>query len=315
MAYGVPETEVFAAADRVLARGERPTVERVRLELGRGSPSRLGQLLEKWWEVLAKRLAGETRLPALPAEIASAFRQVWAAATTHAATAVEAGIAGERDGLRQAREALSVERVQWQLELDAARNQAEGAVHKHLAIEVRISDLQRLLDQQSAHLADLQIRHEQAVTSRDDGVEKLGSAQRTLLAARTEAANERAALATTHRAAEDRWLREVDRARQEETRTAARLKEVEQLGASAAKVAHSEQAKLHEKLRRTEHELAGSQAKVATLESQLDRLHAQLKGALDQKARTSAKPTTTPTRKRPAPTSRKKVKRPLRSSA
>ena len=33
MAVGVPETEVFAAADRVLARGERPTVERVRAEL------------------------------------------------------------------------------------------------------------------------------------------------------------------------------------------------------------------------------------------------------------------------------------------
>lgn len=30
MPVGVPEDEVFAAADRVLARGERPTVERVR---------------------------------------------------------------------------------------------------------------------------------------------------------------------------------------------------------------------------------------------------------------------------------------------
>jgi hypothetical protein len=34
MAIGVPENDVFAAADSVLARGERPTVERVRLELG-----------------------------------------------------------------------------------------------------------------------------------------------------------------------------------------------------------------------------------------------------------------------------------------
>lgn len=30
MASGVPEHEVWAAADAVLARGERPTVERVR---------------------------------------------------------------------------------------------------------------------------------------------------------------------------------------------------------------------------------------------------------------------------------------------
>lgn len=34
MAVGVPEHDVFAAADAVLARGERPTVERVRSDLG-----------------------------------------------------------------------------------------------------------------------------------------------------------------------------------------------------------------------------------------------------------------------------------------
>ena len=80
MAIGVPEIEVFQAADRVLARGERPTVERVRTELGRGSPARVGQLLEQWWDRLAKRLAGETRLPDLPAEVAAAFKTAWAMA-------------------------------------------------------------------------------------------------------------------------------------------------------------------------------------------------------------------------------------------
>lgn len=59
MAVGVPENDVFAAADAVLARGERPTVERVRLELGRGSPARVGALLDQWWEQLAGRLRGE----------------------------------------------------------------------------------------------------------------------------------------------------------------------------------------------------------------------------------------------------------------
>lgn len=44
MAVGVPENDVFSAADAVLARGERPTVERVRLELGRRSPARVGGL-------------------------------------------------------------------------------------------------------------------------------------------------------------------------------------------------------------------------------------------------------------------------------
>jgi hypothetical protein len=77
MAVGVPEHDVFAAADSVLARGERPTVEPVRLELGRGSPARVGNLLDQWWARLADRLNGETRLPTLPSEVAQAFIAVW----------------------------------------------------------------------------------------------------------------------------------------------------------------------------------------------------------------------------------------------
>ncbi len=82
MALGVPEDEVFAAADAVLARGERPTVERVRQELGRGSPARVGSLLDIWWGQLAKRVEGETRLPGMPREVTEAFLALWQQATT-----------------------------------------------------------------------------------------------------------------------------------------------------------------------------------------------------------------------------------------
>ncbi|MBK7145625.1 MAG: DNA-binding protein [Xanthomonadales bacterium] len=99
MAVGVPETEVFAAADRVLARGERPTVDRVRSELGRGSPARVGQILEQWWDALAKRLAGETALPELPPAVASAFRTLWQQAMTAATTVALDGLTAARHDL------------------------------------------------------------------------------------------------------------------------------------------------------------------------------------------------------------------------
>jgi hypothetical protein len=96
MAVGVPEHEVFAAADAVLARGERPTVERVRLELGRGSPARVGGLLDEWWGRLAQRLRGETRLPSLPVEVSQAFVVVWQQAIHLAQGAAEQTLAEQR---------------------------------------------------------------------------------------------------------------------------------------------------------------------------------------------------------------------------
>ncbi len=55
-ARGVQTEEVWAAADAVLAQGERPTIERVRQQLGRGSPNTVGPMLDGWYGSLAKRL-------------------------------------------------------------------------------------------------------------------------------------------------------------------------------------------------------------------------------------------------------------------
>ncbi|MGH8483940.1 MAG: DNA-binding protein, partial [Pseudomonas sp.] len=125
MAVGVPENDVFAAADAVLARGERPTVERVRLELGRGSPARVGALLDQWWEQLAGRLRGETRLPGLPAEVAQAFIAIWQQATLLAQGVAEQALAAQRQVLVEEREQLAAE--QEQLRLDAARARQQTA--------------------------------------------------------------------------------------------------------------------------------------------------------------------------------------------
>jgi hypothetical protein len=42
----VQQHEVNAAADALLAERARPTVERVRMKLGRGSPNTVGPMLE-----------------------------------------------------------------------------------------------------------------------------------------------------------------------------------------------------------------------------------------------------------------------------
>lgn len=107
MAVGVPEHEVFDAADAVLARGERPTVERVRLELGCGSPARVGGLLDQWWARLTERLNGETRLPAVPGEVAQAFTAVWQQAIHLAQGMTEQALEEQRQVLDAERERIA----------------------------------------------------------------------------------------------------------------------------------------------------------------------------------------------------------------
>ncbi|WP_415208475.1 DNA-binding protein [Rudaea sp.] len=76
MARGVTQDQVTKAADALLARGERPTIEKVRAELGTGSPNTLLRLIEVWWAELAGRLAAQARaqLPEIALRAAPAHR-------------------------------------------------------------------------------------------------------------------------------------------------------------------------------------------------------------------------------------------------
>ena len=60
MARGITELDVHRAADALVAKGERPTVERVRAHLGTGSPNTVTRLLETWWQSLGSRLHPES---------------------------------------------------------------------------------------------------------------------------------------------------------------------------------------------------------------------------------------------------------------
>lgn len=168
MAIGVPETDVFAAADAVLARGERPTVERVRLELGRGSPARVGTLLDQWWTRLAERLNGETRLPTLPGEVSQAFVAVWQQAIHMAQSVAEQAVSEQR-------QVLAAERVRAAAVEDQARQDAALARQYLMAAqaalqvsETRLADLELLLEERATQIQDLQQQRDSLLRERGD---------------------------------------------------------------------------------------------------------------------------------------------------
>lgn len=204
MAAGVPETDVFQAADAVLARGERPTVERVRTELGRGSPARVGQLLEQWWEQLARRLKGHALLPELPGEAAQAFAEAWRIAVAHAGTAAEAALTEQQNTLFAAQTSLTQERKLWEIALAAAQAELAEGASKLAQAELQLAERQGLVDQLAGEVADVR-------QQRDHLQDQLTRRQMEIDALRAE----HAAIQAHVRVAEDRAHQQVDQARQE----------------------------------------------------------------------------------------------------
>jgi len=204
MAAGVPETDVFAAADAVLARGERPTVERVRVQLGRGSPARVGQLLEQWWEQLAQRLKGHALLPDLPGEVAQAFAEVWRLALAQADTVARAALTEEQNALFAEKTTLTQERKLWEIALaEAQANAAESATQQDQT-QAQLRERQTLVDQLTTQVADLR-------EQRDRLQVRFDAQQADLEALRTD----HAAVQEYVRRVEDRAHQQVDQVRQE----------------------------------------------------------------------------------------------------
>ncbi|MDH1105153.1 DNA-binding protein [Pseudomonas otitidis] len=226
MAIGVPETDVFAAADAVLERGERPTVERVRQELGRGSPARVGALLDQWWDRLAQRLRGETRLPALPAEISQAFVAVWQQAMLLAEGVAEQALAERRAVIEAERlQVATVEDEARQLIVKARQQIVAAQAAQHTA-ETRLADLELLLVQHQTQLADKKSRCTELAEERRVALQEVTVLRQELQVAQQQLIQERDAATTYLRGIEDRAHREIDRAREESRVTAAQLKTV-----------------------------------------------------------------------------------------
>lgn len=90
---GVTQNEVYASADRVAARGQKPTVSAVRAELGnRGSNGTILRYLREWWNYRSA-VKNDTTLE-IPDVLAEAIREAlgstWAAATRLASEEVAA---------------------------------------------------------------------------------------------------------------------------------------------------------------------------------------------------------------------------------
>lgn len=236
---GVQLEEVCGAADALIAEGLRPTIERVRLKIGRGSPNTVAPMLETWFASLAPRLGvlapGAGDAAGVPAAVRLAMDSVWpiavAAATEQATQALaqdQQVLADERQSLAQAQElflsqqaALADREAGLQESLALARGQLSEASQRGSQIQAKLELAQADLGATRQSLVDLVQGH---AAERRAHAEQLRSQAGDLQRAQE--------LATS---TERRLLADVDRARQDAKQTKRELADVQRNQARANK--------------------------------------------------------------------------------
>jgi hypothetical protein len=213
----ISQTDVFQAADELLVEGHRPTIDRVRVRLGRGSPNTINDHLDAWWAKLGARLRDlpGQEFPQLPERVAHTLQQLWNEALDAAHSALRDTHSQREQTLAQQEQALQTrERALTEHErssaaraaaleesLTLARNQLFAANQRAEALESNVQEWDREC---------------QRLRARVDMLEAHGADARAKLDAVIAAHQaERAQLRERYAASEARWLLEVDRARQQ----------------------------------------------------------------------------------------------------
>ena len=249
---GIQETDVFEAADALLAEGKRPTIERVRLKIGRGSPNTVSPMLERWFGTLGERLVGSTAGSAsgrpagndpdgMPVGVRNAARLLWETARREAEEvqrgeleSMRAELQAREDALAEAQAALAQREeafAQARVSLDSAlasSQQAREALERQLkehaleahrvrtGLDEEIKRLTALLSKAGDTQERMRREHAEAMAARDQDLRQ---------------AEDR------HAAQERRMLAEVDRARQTATALESELAKEQQRRAKGEEAA------------------------------------------------------------------------------
>lgn len=218
---GISEHDVWAAADTLLMSGQRPTIERIRQQLGRGSPNTVSPYLDAWFAGLGARLqgvdGGAAALPdgvAMPEPVARAALDLWTLAISEARTALAEEAAVQRAALDARAAELAADRE--------ALEQARAVLHEQIAsAETAAADARQARDEAQAQarraealLIDAQadaVASRQSLASARDAAQAMQEAHASH---RADWDAERTKLAERADANERRLMLELDAARE-----------------------------------------------------------------------------------------------------
>ena len=279
---GVQESDVWAAADALIAQGLRPTIERVRQHIGRGSPNTVSPMLETWFATLGRRLgvAGEqdpSVLKSVPDPVQRLAQELWDSAQEEAKKSATIALALREDELK-AQEQEFVAQQEQLVQREATMQVQKEAMNQALqAAQNHAQDLARRLDEMQQQLQDRDQRLEESREELSSAVRQRDLQQQKHSEEIQSAAAERQRMAEQYAGNERHMLNEVDRARQE--LTAARKVQQEQERKAESRYqelqnrfeqSEQEILNLHTQLQTTQNTAALAQERAADLKSLLE---------------------------------------------
>ena len=148
---GITSLDVDRAADVLLHEGERPTIERIRARLGRGSPNTINPLLDAWWSRLAGRLdAGPAALHRLPEPVLHAAEALWLTALEDARRRAQIESGSTRKTLARERQDLEVQSHILSIREHELKARIKAAESRAAKLELEVETLTTLLRKEQA---------------------------------------------------------------------------------------------------------------------------------------------------------------------
>jgi hypothetical protein len=198
---GLSDEQVFAAADAIAARGERPTQEKVREALGGGSFATIGPALRRWRDAQdeAAQLAGVDVPDSVEARGRELLALVWREASSRA-QAGHAALQAAVSDLEQAVEEAEAEGTRAvamvETELEEERTARAELDRRVRDLELELAGLRAVADrvEKAETRADrAEARADKLETKADQAIADLATARSDLATARAErvAAEER----------------------------------------------------------------------------------------------------------------------------
>jgi hypothetical protein len=148
---GIGAADVDRAADSLLRAGERPTIEKVRLRIGRGSPNTINPLLDAWWKRLAGRLdAGPAALHRLPEPVLLAAEGLWMHSLDEARKRAAAEQGSRKASLAQDRQDLEVRSHVLSIRESELTSRLQASDRRIAHLETELATLTTLLRKEQA---------------------------------------------------------------------------------------------------------------------------------------------------------------------